>query len=143
MLLLYRSKLGKPSFPEVNTIEESPYRAVQWISGELALVNNEQVTKEVKLTGSNTNCSLQEDIVDGMRDEDEIVSSSSDEDPSKTPDVLMSFYLCPPTPTSQDVLPKDLQPLEAATATDSMVAFKLTTPPKEARLNFLNITKLD
>lgn len=34
----YRSKLGKTSFPEVSSIEESPYRVAQLQSGELTFL---------------------------------------------------------------------------------------------------------
>ena len=68
----------------------------------------------------------------------EVVSSSSDED-AMAQDDLLSFYLPPPVTTAQrnDMTVKD-QPEELPT--DSMVAFNLATPPKEARLNFLNVT---
>ena len=62
-------------------------------------------------------------------------SSSGDEDCSGTPDALMSLYLPPP---ADDVTSNDLHVFEEPT--DSMVAFKLSTPPKEARLNFVNVT---
>ena len=62
-------------------------------------------------------------------------SSSGDEDCSETPDALLSLYLLPP---ADDVSPKDLHVFEEPT--DSMVAFELGTPPKEARLNFVNVT---
>lgn len=68
---------------------------------------------------------------DGNGGESEAISSaSSDEDPSEIPDTLMSLYLSPPAATTQ----------ENETPTDSMLAFKFSTPPKEARLNFANVT---
>ena len=121
--VLYRSKLGKTSFPEVSSVEESPYRVVQSISGELVFVNINITRQETNLSGTSGKCLPQ----DSKR---EVVSStSSDEDHSEAADTLLSFYL-----------PPDRQhPLEES-PTDSMMAFKLTTPPKEARLNFLNVT---
>ena len=93
-------------------------------------------SKEQNITGNNTSCLLQD--VGGNKNE--VVSSSDEDDFTKTTDALLSLYLPPQTPpTNQenDVPSKD-HPLEAPT--DSMVAFRLTTPPKEARLDFLNVT---
>jgi len=61
-----------------------------------------------------------------------IVSSSGEEDESN--DALMSLYLTSKheTDTSHHSL--------LDTQTDSMAAFALSTPPKEAQLNFLNVT---
>ena len=83
---------------------------------------------EYKLTGS-------KNLLQHVGGNEREVVSSSDEDFSETPDALLSLYL----PSQENDVPsKDRHPLEAPT--DSMVAFKLTTPPKEARLNFLNVT---
>lgn len=112
-----RSKLGKTSFPEVSSIEESPYRVAQLQSGS----------------------SFPRDI-DGSEREVILSTSSDEEDFNGTPDALMSFYLSSPPATSQEnnMPTKDQHLLEAPT--DSMVAFNLTTPPKEAIQNFVNVT---
>lgn len=89
------------------------------------------------ITGNKKSCLLQD--VGG--NERVVVSSSDEDDFNETPDALLSLYLPPqtfPTSLENDVPSKDQHPLEAPT--DSMVAFRLTTPPKEARLNFLNVT---
>ena len=87
------------------------------------------------LIGSNKSC-----LQDIGGNEREVVSSS-DEDFSETPDALLSLYLLPqalPSSQENDFPSKDQHLPEPPT--DSMVAFKLTTPPKEARLDFLNVT---
>lgn len=67
-----------------------------------------------------------------------VSSTSSDEEIAETPDALMSLYLSPAPTNEGDAQSREQHQPEAPT--DSMVAFKLTTPPREARLNFLNVT---
>jgi len=134
---MYRSKLGTACFPEIDTVQESPYRTIKPIPGLPRLVNVTQPTKETKFTGNGNNC-----LPQSTNAEREEIISSSDEDLGETPDALdlLSLYLPPPSLTSEglDVSSKDQHPPEPPT--DSMVAFRLATPPKEARLNFVNIT---
>ena len=80
-------------------------------------------------------------MLEDTNDNEKDVVSSSDEET----DALMSLYLLTPIPASQETeVPSNVQHQKTETLieapTDSMLAFKLSTPPKEARLNFLNVT---
>ena len=93
--------------------------------------------KTLNPLGSNKSCLMKDTI-----NEKDMVSSSDDEE---TCDALMSLYLPSQIPASEEneMPSKDRhQKMETLieAPTDSMLAFKLSTPPKEARLDFLNVT---
>jgi len=123
--------LGTECHPEIDSIKESPFRVpIPYISDDGERCRNAIPLIAIHFTGRSASRLLQNNS--SQKEQGVIVSSSGEEDEGT--DALLSLYLTSKHDTG--ILHHSL----LDTQTDSMAAFALSTPPKEAQLNFLNVT---